>query len=148
MIEALSCFSLARHDGPYDTWPDATRLFFEQRDTGRKLRGFALEAQFRVDDRYLLVTSYDCPFEELTRFYLLDARFRILGHVWKGWAYTSWLLKSITPESAATFVVDFGSAPAWRLSVRRTRWMGVGRLLSLKRLGAGAASQGTGPSAC
>lgn len=141
MIEAISDFNLERHDGPYHTWPDATRLFFQERDTGRKLRGFTLEAQFRVDNRYLLVTSYDCPFEELTRFYLLDDRFRTLGHVWKGWAYTSWLLKAITPESPATFIVEFCGAEEWRLTVRRTRRLGVGRLLSLKRMEPGATSR-------
>jgi hypothetical protein len=133
VIEPVTAFGLERHDGPYSSWPDKTRLFFEDRDTGRTLTGYVLEAQFRVDDCYLLVTSDDCPFEEFTRFYLLDERFGILSHTCQGWLYASWMLKSISPEAARSFRVDFHGDEGWRLTVRERRWWRFGRLLSLRR---------------
>jgi hypothetical protein len=131
--ETITAFSLEAHSGPYDTWPWRTRLFYEGRDTGRKVGGYLIEAQFSVAAGFLVVTSYDCPFEEMTHFYLLDQHFRIRGHAAKGVPYVSWLLKTMSPESEGAFRVEFYGGEHWRLTIRERRGWWLKARLSLDR---------------
>lgn len=126
-------FGLETHPGPYASWPSRSRLLHEGRDTGVKLCGYVVEAQFAVPAGFLIVTSQDCPYEELTDFYLLDPKFRIRGHACKGAPYTSWLLKAITPEPPDAFRVEFYGQGHWRLVMRERPWWSPRRRLSLTR---------------
>ncbi len=99
-MELINTFSLARHAGEYNTWPLASRLLFEGRDTGTAIKGYAVEAQYRWSEGYLLVTSWDCPFEESNNFTLLGSNFRPLATHELGAMYASFLLIKHWPISA------------------------------------------------
>lgn len=68
-MQSITQFSLEKHDGPYESWPRLTRLFANGVDTGKKVPGFIIEAQYQCRDGYLLITSQDCLFEESNDFY-------------------------------------------------------------------------------
>ena len=81
-MERIEAFSFATNLGPQDGWPATTRLFYEHRDTGTDIPGFTIEGQYRCNDGYLLITSFDCPFEESNEFILLDNEFnKIAQHL-------------------------------------------------------------------
>lgn len=82
MIEEIKSFSLAKHEGPYETWPSKTDLFFDDKPTGKKIDGYVIEKQFKIDEHYLIITSYDCPFEETNNFILLDNNFIVRHKKW------------------------------------------------------------------
>jgi hypothetical protein len=99
-MELINTFSLARHTGEYSTWPLASRLLFEGRDTGTAIKGYAIEAQYRWREGYLLITSWECPFEESNNFTLLDKHFRPVATCELGAMYASFLLIKHWPVSA------------------------------------------------
>jgi hypothetical protein len=76
----LDTFALEKHQGAYETWPPRTRLLFEGEPTRVKLAGYGLRWQFALEDRFLLITDHDCPFEEGYEIYLLDRDLRVLSH--------------------------------------------------------------------
>lgn len=57
-----------------------TPLLFNGEPTGTSMRGFIIEAQYEWDGGYLLVTSWDCPFDEMNEFTLLDHKYHELAH--------------------------------------------------------------------
>lgn len=75
-MQRISNFSLARHDGPYESWPTKTPLLFDGDPVGISLPGFQLEAQYRCDAGFLILTDWDCPFDEMNEVILLDATYR------------------------------------------------------------------------
>ena len=72
-MQEVSLFSLERHEGPYEKWPLRTRLLVNGEPSRTRLPGYTLLRQFATDYGFLLVTDYDCPFEETTNFILLDS---------------------------------------------------------------------------
>lgn len=56
-----------------------SRLFQSGAPTAIKLPGYRIVHQFEIDLGYILVTDYDCPFEEVTNFILLGKDLRALG---------------------------------------------------------------------
>ncbi len=77
IMDAISRFTLEQHDGPYETWPLRSRLFLDGEPTGISLPGYALLHQFETSNGYVLVTDYDCPFEEITNFILVSKQLRL-----------------------------------------------------------------------
>lgn len=98
-MKPVNAFSLEHHAGPYASWPRDTRLFLEGRDTGQRVPGYLIEAQYECFAGFLLITSQDCPFEESNDFLLLDPRYRVVARRSLGQAYGSFLLKSHEPLS-------------------------------------------------
>jgi hypothetical protein len=89
-------FSLARHTGPYEAWPLKTPLLIHGAHTGISVPGYVLLAQFSTLEYHLLVTDYDCPFEERTEFILLDKdKTRVLDCRDIGGAYASFLFDGL-----------------------------------------------------
>jgi hypothetical protein len=99
-MDLINNFSLARHPGEYNTWPLASRLLFQARDTGTAIKGYAVEAQYRWREGYLLITSWECPFEESNNFTLLDNNFRPVASNSLCVPYASFLLQKHWPVSA------------------------------------------------
>jgi hypothetical protein len=79
-MRAISRFSLEEHPGDYDTWPVRTRLLADGTPTSLKLSGYDLRWQFELDGGFLLITDYDCPYEEAYEIYLLSAQLRMRSH--------------------------------------------------------------------
>lgn len=94
MIQGISLFALPAHDGAYESWPLKTELLKRGAPTGKFVPGFVIEAQYEWDDHYLIVTSWDCPFEEAQEFLLLSANLDILAKKHLGAMYaTVWIDK-------------------------------------------------------
>ncbi len=92
MLE-IKGFSLEKHEGPYENWPEISKLFKDGEYTNHKIPGYYIERQFQFDEYYFLVTSYDCPFEEQCDFILLNKDYKLIAK--KSlipWNYSSWNL--------------------------------------------------------
>ena len=122
-MEALTRFTLARHEGPYERWPLTSRLFLDGADTGADVPGYVIEAQYRVDAGYLLVTSYDCLFEESNDFVLLAPDFSVLGRARLMVPYDTFLLHAHWPVSPAALRLHYYENLFYTLVIeRRTGW--------------------------
>ena len=117
-MSAISRFSLETHSGPYDKWPLKSRLICDGELTGTQLAGYALLYQFETPAGYFLVHDWDCPFEEMTHFTLLDRRLRVLSSRAMGAPYASWLLTGITSIDSTCFEVTFAEGDRWRITLR------------------------------
>ena len=117
-MERVDIFTLAKHDGPYDTWPLTTELWLNRQPTAARVPGYVIEAQYRCGNRYLLATSWDCPFEEMQTFVLLSPEFKELERRFYGAPYVSVWLKGhepIGPDTVAFHLKSAGSSqPAAR----------------------------------
>jgi hypothetical protein len=92
-MQPTDAFRLAVHCGDYATWPLSTALLHaDGRPTGVDVPGYILRHQYRLDIGWLLVTDWDCPYEERTDVLLLDERLRITARRAFGAPYASWLL--------------------------------------------------------
>ncbi|MEC5385148.1 hypothetical protein VVD49_05400 [Uliginosibacterium sp. H3] len=106
-MEAISILSLEKHDGEYKDWPKLTRLYCNGIDTGRKIPGYLIEAQYRCAEGYLLVTSQDCPFEESNDFLLLDAHFDLIATAGLLVPYASFLINEHWPLSDRSIRIHY-----------------------------------------
>jgi hypothetical protein len=97
MLEPITSFSLASHDGPYESWPLRTPLFNNGVATRTQIPGFVLDAQYRCADGFLLITSWDCPFEESYDFSLLGHDYALLARASLGVPYGTFLLHAHWP---------------------------------------------------
>ena len=97
MFTALSTFSLATHDGPYEQWPLTTPLMKDGVDCASRVPGYVIEGQYQWQDYVLLINSWDCPFEESYDFVLLGAQHRIVAKTSLGVPYGSFLLHAHWP---------------------------------------------------
>ena len=89
-MQPVDDFRLAAHDGPYEGWPLRTPLLRASGErTGLSVPGYVLRHQLRVGEEWLLVTDWDCPFEEATEVLLIDARPRIIARRRFGAHYAS-----------------------------------------------------------
>ncbi len=107
-MEKIDLFTLAEHTGPYESWPLKTELIEQGKPTGKKVPGFVLEAQYRHNAGYLLVTSWDCPFEEAQTFLLLSPGLDVLFKKTIGAPYASIWMEGheIVDESTVLFHCD------------------------------------------
>jgi hypothetical protein len=96
-MQAIDTFALAKHTGAYEQWPQHTPLLANGADTGKCVPGYVIEAQYRCGEHYLLITSWDCPFEEAQTFLLLSSSFDVLYEETLGAPYASYLLMSHAP---------------------------------------------------
>jgi hypothetical protein len=118
-MKPINRFTLERHDGPYEKWPLRSRLFLDGRPTDLSLPGYALLHQFETSDGYILLTDYDCPFEEITNFVLISKHLRLLSCRWLGGMYETFLLERIEWIDPRTFIAFIGGSDhCWRLSIR------------------------------
>lgn len=78
-MKRIKQFSLRRHDGSREEWPTRSNLLVNGQSTSTKIPGYELLQQFEIPAGYLLVTDYDCPFEETVNLILLNRNLRILS---------------------------------------------------------------------
>jgi hypothetical protein len=107
-MQPIKLFSLETHAGPYETWPRQTRLFADGVETRQTVSGFVIEGQYRCEAGYLLITSYDCLFEEANTFTLLNERFETMAAVHLGGWYETFLLDKHTPTCANSLELHYG----------------------------------------
>ena len=117
-MEEIDNFSLETHQGPYEKWPRKSRLFFNETDTLVKIPGYDIEAQYKCEWGYLLITSQDCLFEESNDFILLDSKFRVLATNELLVEYGTFLLYAHWPTSSCTLRLHYLSEDFYDLSVK------------------------------
>ncbi|AXF21158.1 hypothetical protein CUJ89_12140 [Burkholderia pyrrocinia] len=71
-MKPVDRFTLETHDGPYESWPSRTHVLVGGVRSGLAVSGYVLLRQFETPAAYLLVTDYDCPFEEAVTFTLVS----------------------------------------------------------------------------
>lgn len=104
-MRPINRFTLEKHDGPYETWPLRSRLFLDGKPTDLSLPGYVPLDQFETSDGYILVTDYDCPFEEITNFAFISKQpLRLKSCRWLGWMYETFLLEHIEWIDERTFI--------------------------------------------
>ena len=89
--------------------------------------------QFETSGGYLLITDYDCPFEEITNFALLSTDLRLLSCRWIGVPYESFVLDAVDWLDERRFVATCGGL-WWLFTIRPFGiWYAYPRL-GMKRL--------------
>ena len=120
-MEIISHFSLEKHQGAYGTWPLKSKLFYDKKDTAVQITGYSLRYQFKLKnklkDEFLLITDWDCPFEEVTELWLLNSSFKIISHKSIGAWHSSWLLDDIKYVGPNQFLLLFGDL-SYNLTIR------------------------------
>lgn len=112
-------FSLERHTGEYRTWPLCSRLIQDGITLNLTLPGYDLLRQYETVDDYLFVTDYDCPFEEITNFILVDkACRRILCKRSFGWMYATFLLDDLFWQDERHFTAIISGHP-FQFTIRK-----------------------------
>ncbi|CAG0979746.1 hypothetical protein MTYP_01691 [Methylophilaceae bacterium] len=108
-MKPIQEFSLEQHGGPYEQRPLQSRLLHHGRPTGILLPGYVLLRQFiTIDGGYLLITDWDCPFEEMTYFTLLGRDFRIRSSRRLGGMAASFLLTGFEVVTDSAAIAIFG----------------------------------------
>ncbi|NMD52974.1 hypothetical protein HG547_15320 [Shewanella sp. DNRA4] len=97
-MQPITAFTLRVSDTEAITQP----LYFNQQATGVNIAGRQLEAQYRCTlpngtQGYLLLTSYDCPFEESLEFSLLNDAYGLVTTTSLAREYGSFLLYAHWP---------------------------------------------------
>lgn len=91
-MQEINCFSLEVHEGPYETWPRDHKsvLYHRGKRTTAKVLGYRIDAQFEIEDYYVLITSMDCPWEDETYILLLDRNFQTISKLHFGLHLKFW----------------------------------------------------------
>ncbi|WP_424195204.1 hypothetical protein ACMYR3_05295 [Ampullimonas aquatilis] len=116
-MQKIDAFSLEQHHGPYQAWPLKTRLYFRGQDTGSAINGYEIEAQYQCRQGYLLITAYDCPFEESNEFILLDKAFKVIAQKSLMALYDSYLLHAHWPVSNNALRLHYQTKLCYTLSI-------------------------------
>jgi hypothetical protein len=117
-MKPINRFTLEKHDGPYEKWPVRSRVFLDGKPTDISLPGYRLLHQFETSSGYILVTDYDCPYEEITNFALVSRQLRLQSCRWLGWMYETFLLERIEWIDDRTFTAFFCGNFCCRFTVR------------------------------
>jgi hypothetical protein len=102
-MKSISRFALEKHDGPYETWPLRSRLTLDGKPTDISLPDYTLLHQFETSNGYILVTDYDCPYEEITNFALISKQLRLQSCRWFGWMYENILARAHRVDRRSDF---------------------------------------------
>ncbi|MEK2602309.1 hypothetical protein [Burkholderia arboris] len=113
-------FALETHDGPYEAWPPRTRVRVDGVRSALAVSGYVLLRQFETPAAYLLVTDYDCPFEEAVTFTLVSKDpLKVLAQRTVGAMYASCHLDDLTWADDRHFSATFvGFDGRWDFTIR------------------------------
>lgn len=121
-MQPITAFTLRVSDTEALTQP----LYFNEQATGAKIAGRQLEAQYRCTlpcgtQGYLLLTSYDCPFEESTECSLLDTNFKLVASRSFSQSYHSFLLYAHWPVADNGLRLHYYDQLVWDLHILPSR---------------------------
>jgi hypothetical protein len=134
---SLQRYSLAPHEGPYASWPLRSLLQIDDRPSVTQVPGYVIEAQYQTPLGDLLITSWDCPFEEANSFVLLDAAQRIQAQAELAVPYGSFLLHAHWPVDAQTLILHYHNQLFYTLRIQpATGWLRRSPRLRLGRVAA------------
>jgi hypothetical protein len=106
-MQLITRYSLESHPGEYKTWPPDSRLIIDGHASEYRIPGYVIEAQYESPLGILLITSYDCMFEESNDFILLDERHRCIATTGLGGPYLSFLLNAHWPVNSRTIALHY-----------------------------------------
>lgn len=118
MLIEITDFSIEQHQGDYESWPLKSRLFYQGQYTGSKVPGFVIERQYRYKNHYLLILSYDCPFEEANEFILLDQKFKLLAKKSLCVPYESFLIEDVKIHGDNELIIKYYDESYMRLMIQ------------------------------
>jgi hypothetical protein len=130
-MHPITRYRLETHDGPYDAWPATSGLLVDDVPIAVRLPGSVIDAQYDTPHGALVVTSYDCPYEEAYEFLLLDRAHRPVARRTLGVPYGTFLLDAHWPERDDTLVLHFQRHDFRRLRIGPP-WPLVGRTPRLR----------------
>ena len=110
-------FSLQTHQGEYEKWPSKSQLYYCGENVGIKLPGYIIEKQFELPHYFLILNSWDCPFEEGCEVIVLNKKFTIVGHYSFMPFYNSFLLDGISELSQDHYKLTFNGEEFFELSL-------------------------------
>jgi hypothetical protein len=111
-----------------------SRLWFDASETALTLDGIVLEAQFDCDAGFLLLITYDVPYEEILNIYLVSPDLRVLDEENLGCFYTPGLLRDLTGTAEDCLSFSFFGGDRWSLTVLTQPTALRRRLLVLRRV--------------
>jgi hypothetical protein len=118
-MQTTTRFALERHAGAYDSWPVNSRLLVDGQPSAVRVPGYTLLHQYLLPDgSQLLVTDFDCPFEEATSFVLLDRKSRLLCCRTLSIPYGSYNLEHFEWLDDRHARVGFQGDDRWLLTIR------------------------------
>ena len=104
----ITLFSLQTHTGDYQKWPLKTLLLKNATPTQAHLPGYQILHQFQLNSgEYLLITDWDCPFEEATEMLLLSAELALIARHSFGVPYGSFNLEALQVIDDANLTLTF-----------------------------------------
>ena len=134
MPPSITHFALESHTGPYENWPAKSRLIVDGALTELRLPGYSLLHQFEIGEGYLLVTDYDCTYEEATNFILLNRSLSMGSSRSISAPYRSFLLDKIEWLDGQNFIAVFYQNDRWKVSIARRGIPYLRPQLSIKQL--------------
>lgn len=118
-MQPVDRFGLESHEGPYQGWPTTSRLRVDGVFVYTRVPGYLIEAQYACEAGFLIVTSFDCPFEESNAFVLLDRAYRVLAKRELLAPYATFLLDAHWPVDPETIALHYQETLFYTLRVVR-----------------------------
>ena len=139
-MKPIERFTLETHDGPYEAWPSRTHVLVNGQRCGLTVSGYVLLRQFETPDAYLLVTDYDCLFEEAVTFTLMSKDpLKELARRTVGAMYASFHLDDLTWADDRHFSATFADIEGrWDFTIRDRSVPFVLPRLGMRQVPAGA----------
>ncbi|WP_102796179.1 hypothetical protein [Bowmanella denitrificans] len=104
---AIDLFSLQKHQDDYHQWPLSSLLYYRGKSLGILIPGYVIEQQFELKDYYLLLLSWDCPFEEGCEVIVLSKQLKVVGKYSFTPFLNSYVLSSIRETATNHFQLVF-----------------------------------------
>ncbi len=83
-MEKVDIFALKPFDGRTENMLVCSQLDANGQNTDQIIPGVQIEGQYKCDAGYLLITNYDCPYQETDEFVLLNQHFEMIDRNWLG----------------------------------------------------------------
>ncbi|MFV0680098.1 hypothetical protein [Ottowia sp.] len=120
-------YRIEQHEGDYASWPKKSRLWADGHLLPHGVPGYVIEAQYDTPLGPLLITSYDCMYEEANDFLLIDHTGRVVAQATLGLMFCSYLLDAHWPVDAHTLALHYHLNDFYTLTVRPGRLFGSGQ---------------------
>lgn len=121
-MKTIERFALVKHQGPYENWPQKTPVIIDGDLSALAISGFNLLRQYETTAGYVLVTDFDCPYEEAVCFVLLSRDLKtVLSERTVGQMYSSFPLDHVVWQDDAHFYATIDGLADYRFyfTIRR-----------------------------
>lgn len=109
-MKEISLFSFKKPHSPYEAWKLESELLMNAKHTNICIPGFFIEAQYAYKNLYLIVTSWNCCYEDSLEILLLSKELQVISKKHIGQIYSSVLLESheVIAEDRVLFHCNHG----------------------------------------